>query len=224
MIETEVDVQHTLARLWVAEEEGQTGIPLNAVSASVQAHLKEAGWVQVVGDRLVLTPAGREEAARAIRRRRLAERLLHDVLLTDEHAWQEHACRLEHALVAGLEDRVCTLLGHPRFCPHGNPIPPGPCCKTGETHVPRIIAPLSDMSPGERGVIAYVHMQDDRRLHKLLAMGILPGVPVEVIRHRPSVVFRAGLSQFAVDESIAGSIYVRLEDASGASGKTSTNR
>jgi DtxR family Mn-dependent transcriptional regulator len=71
-----------------------------------------------------LTRSGKPEAALAIRRHRLGERLLADVLKAEDELLEEQACRLEHALFDGLDESICTLLGHPQFCPHGKPIPP----------------------------------------------------------------------------------------------------
>ncbi len=75
------------------------------------------------------TPAGEERARNVIRRHRLAERLFMDVLsIHDPHEVEESACKFEHILSYEVTDRICTLLGHPTACPHGSPIPQGPCC------------------------------------------------------------------------------------------------
>jgi putative ABC transport system ATP-binding protein len=76
-----------------------------------------------------LTPRGRERAASIIRRHRLAERLFTDSLAMDsESEIEQQACKFEHILSPEATDKICTFLGHPRTCPHGAPIPPGPCC------------------------------------------------------------------------------------------------
>src|SRR5579859_632647 len=80
-----------------------------------------------------LTPRGRERAGSIIRRHRLAERLFTDSLAMDsETEIEEQACKFEHILSPEATDKICTFLGHPRTCPHGAPIPPGPCC-AGQT-------------------------------------------------------------------------------------------
>jgi len=61
-----------------------------------------------------------------IRARRLAERLIHDVLGGE---FEEGACEFEHMGSTKLIDSICTLLGHPKECPHGLPIPEGECCQ-----------------------------------------------------------------------------------------------
>lgn len=77
-----------------------------------------------------LTPQGRQRAGSIIRRHRLAERLFTDSLAMDsETEIEEQACKFEHILSPEATDKICTFLGHPRTCPHGAPIPPGPCCE-----------------------------------------------------------------------------------------------
>jgi putative ABC transport system ATP-binding protein len=77
-----------------------------------------------------LTPRGRERAGSIIRRHRLAERLFTDSLAMDsESEIEQQACKFEHILSPQATDKICTFLGHPRTCPHGAPIPPGPCCQ-----------------------------------------------------------------------------------------------
>jgi putative ABC transport system ATP-binding protein len=75
------------------------------------------------------TDRGRRRAEDVIRRHRLAERLFTDSLAMDNEAEiEQQACRFEHILSPEATDKICSFLGHPRTCPHGAPIPPGPCC------------------------------------------------------------------------------------------------
>jgi putative ABC transport system ATP-binding protein len=81
-----------------------------------------------------LTPRGKNKAGSIIRRHRLAERLFTDSLAMDsETEIEQQACKFEHILSPGATDKICTFLGHPKTCPHGAPIPPGPCCQ-GKVH------------------------------------------------------------------------------------------
>ncbi len=76
------------------------------------------------------TPRGRLRAADIIRRHRLAERLFTDSLALDsESEIEQQACKFEHILSPEATDKICAFLGHPRTCPHGAPIPIGPCCE-----------------------------------------------------------------------------------------------
>lgn len=76
------------------------------------------------------TARGRQRAADIIRRHRLAERLFTETLhMQDESEVEQQACKFEHILSPDATDRICSFLGHPRTCPHGSAIPPGPCCQ-----------------------------------------------------------------------------------------------
>jgi putative ABC transport system ATP-binding protein len=92
--------------------------------------LKPAGVSKGDGSLIVeLTPRGHKRAADIIRRHRLAERLFTDSLAMDsETEIEQQACKFEHILSSEATDKICKFLGHPRTCPHGSPIPPGPCC------------------------------------------------------------------------------------------------
>jgi len=204
-------VQEQLELLWIAEEENGAALPEEASPDSLYQELIGLGLVVQAGGAVQLTAMGKTEAAQAIRRHRLAERLVMDVLVTDENLMEEQACSLEHGLVDGIEESICTLLGHPRICPHGKPIPVGRCCQQQRLTVGALIAPLNDLKAGQSGSIAYLHMHQPQHLQKLMAMGVLPGAAVRVKAVYPSIVFEAGYSQFAVDEETASEIYVRLQ-------------
>ena len=107
-------------RARIAERLGQSG---PTVSQTV-ARMERDGLLVVEGDRhLELTPQGRQVATRVMRKHRLAERLLVDVIglpWEDVHA---EACRWEHVMSEAVERRLLELLGHPTDSPYGNPIP-----------------------------------------------------------------------------------------------------
>ena len=157
-----------------------------------------------------LTDIGLTMGSLIVRRHRLAERLISDVFGADESLMHARACKFEHIIDKGLDERICTLLGHPTVCPHGKPIPRGQCCELGATEVTTLVTTLARMRPGQRGSIAYLHSTESGILDKLMALGVVPGSLVEVIRSSPSYAFQAGESQFAVDRDIAASIFVRL--------------
>jgi DtxR family Mn-dependent transcriptional regulator len=107
-------------RARIAERLGQSG---PTVSQTV-ARMERDGLLHVAGDRhLELTEQGRREAIGVMRKHRLAERLLADVIGLD---WEEvhiEACRWEHVMSEKVERRILALLDKPLVCPHGNPIP-----------------------------------------------------------------------------------------------------
>jgi DtxR family Mn-dependent transcriptional regulator len=156
----------------------------------------------------VLTARGGEEGKQCVRRHRLAERLLVDVLQIKAGAVHEPGCKLEHILHKGLEDNICTLLGHPKTCPHGRLIPAGKCCREQKRKSESLVLPLSQLRKGDKGKIAYIHTHDKPLLRKVMAMGALPGMSIKLIQKFPSYVFQIGESQFAVDKSIADQINV----------------
>jgi DtxR family Mn-dependent transcriptional regulator len=201
--------EELLGSLWTAREEQST--PRGAGDGPEAQELVDAGLVVRNAQGAALTEAGEAEAAAIVRRERLAERLLADVLNVGDSVATEAACRFEHLLRRGIDNRICTLLGHPRVCPHGSPIPPGECCRSGAEDATRVVSRLADMSTGESGVIAYVQSQRREHLHRLLTMGALPGAPITLRQRFPSFVFELGNGQVAVDEDTARDIYVRLD-------------
>lgn len=210
-------LEEALERLWTltVEEGHESCAPSELGETGVEealAELEALGLVHGEGGRFTLAGRGREEAANTVRRHRLAERLFIDVLDVKGDLSEESACRFEHMLHRGIDEKICTLLGHPQACPHGKPIPPGPCCVESRRAVETIVAPLDMLAPGRSGTIAYVHSTDPRRVAKLLAMGVLPGARITLIGRSPSFSFQVGYSQFAVDAEIAGDIHVRVDE------------
>lgn len=209
------DAEHVLELLWIRQREKIQPPYLPQLEASFTneavRELKEAGLIRQANGELLLTDEGEKAAKLALRRRRLAERLLVDLLKTADSILDEAACSIEHALYEGLEEAVCTLLGHPRFCPHGGEIPPGKCCEEARKAGIRLIVPLSEMKPNEEGHIAYIQSADTIVMQKLMAMGVLPGEPIRLIRCFPSFVFEVHHTQYAVDTAVADCIYVRLK-------------
>ena len=203
--------QEQLEQLWMAEEDGQVGVPVTEHPGENVQDLLDGAWIVQDQGIWKLTASGREEAARAIRRHRLGEVLLADVLKGDQNHVDDQACRLEHVLFDGLDESICTLLGHPAFCPHGKAIPPGDCCREKRARADAEIAPLIELQPGQVGQVAFIQMSNPGRLEKLMAMGVLPGGSIKLLRASPTFVFESGYSQFAVDEVIASGIYVRRD-------------
>ena len=154
--------------------------------------LQEEDLIDLGDETVSLTMKGLDEARKVVRRHRLAERLLMDVLDTDPGSVEDAACRFEHVLRSGVEENVCTLLGHPKVCPHGSPIPPGRCCKEDLDEANRVVYPLAEMEAGQGGRIMYIHTHGESSIKKLMAMGVLPGFDVSLIQRYPSYVFRVG--------------------------------
>lgn len=160
---------------------------------------------------LELTARGEEAARRVIRRHRLAERLLHDILHMEVEATEDTACEFEHILADEVTNSICTLLGHPRECPHGSPIPEGQCCREARESVESLVVPLTKLAAGEEGRVAYLSATEPARLHKLMAFGIAPGMRVQVHQHYPTTVLQVEHTQIAMEGEIAGDIHVWRE-------------
>ena len=198
--------QELLEMLWQHMEEGRE-LPGGCPGERERRLFEQRGWL--VPGKIELTAEGRRFASGAIRKHRLAERLLADILGSQVDLAEEHACRLEHSLVHGLDDRVCTFLGHPRVCPHGHRIPEGECCRQATQSVSAAIVSLARLKDGEEATIAYLANPGEDDLQKFLAMGIHPGDTVILLRRSPSFVFRSGNSQFAIDRELASQVFVR---------------
>ncbi len=204
------EAQEILETLWL-QKEGEEPAPVSALEkAPAFDELSQMGYVSVSGGEVKLTERGMREAAAAIRRHRLAERLMADVLHVRAPLLDEASCQFEHMLHAGLEDKVCQLLGHPRRCPHGKPVPEGACCRRNGEGGDRLVASLASLEVGEGGRVAYLSSEDYKRMQELMAIGALPGMSVKLLRKFPAYVFALGESEFAVDEEMARAIFVRI--------------
>lgn len=208
--------EEILEALWIiTEEQGEPVADFSALGIAADdqglAELLELVYVEVLGEKVRLRPEGRDEARMTVRRHRLAERLMMDILDIQGDSGNARACEFEHLLHHGVDTKICTLLNHPTTCPHGKPIPPGTCCEqarvTGEVGV----VALTELKPGEPGEIAYLAASDVRKMQKLMSMGVLPGTSVMLLRTYPSYIFKVGHSEFAVDEELAREIFVRKD-------------
>ena len=213
-MELDEKAEEILETLWICTEEGkEKSLSLNDLGITEEEPIKQLlniGYISISSDQVTLTGPGRPEATNVVRRHRLAERLLADVLGTGDMIIHEKACKFEHLLDRGLDENICILLGHPKVCPHGNPIPPGRCCQEEQAQAQRLVAPLSQLAQGQKGKVAYIYAPEANQLQKLMAMGILPGEPISLIQSFPSYAFQVRQTQFAVDREIADAIYIRL--------------
>ena len=139
----EIRFDHLLEQIWICCEEGKPA-NIKALQASGPAgslpvlpgesasrtlsRMSERHLVEVQDGAAQLTTVGSERARGVVRRHRLAERLFKDTFSVDDTEAHTQACRFEHIISPELDQRICTFLGHPKTCPHGNPIPPGDCC------------------------------------------------------------------------------------------------
>lgn len=183
---------------------------VSAPSASeMLRRLEQQGYVRGANDGFNLTASGQEKATTVVRRLRLAERLLTDVLKMELPQVYDEACKMEHVISDEVESRLAAVLGHPTTCPHGLPIP-----GEGDASAARAVPTrsLSEIGPGARATIASVPEEDRALLEYLAAEKLLPGAVVEVKEVAPfngPVSLRVDGISHAIGREVAGRIRVR---------------
>jgi DtxR family Mn-dependent transcriptional regulator len=154
------------------------GISAPTVSETV-ARLEREGYLTLDEQRVIrLTHRGRQAATGVMRRHRLAERLLVDVLHVPWHQVHEEAHRLEHAISETLEPYLVKTLGDPGTCPHGNPIP-------GSANVVDTSdqLPLAELREGDRAVVRRIDEEVEAQPAAMVALEqglVMPGYRVEI--------------------------------------------
>jgi DtxR family transcriptional regulator, Mn-dependent transcriptional regulator len=140
--------------------------------------LREDGYVEREGRRLSLTESGQALAEKVVRKHRLAERLLVDVIGLEWHKVHREAGRWEHVISDDVEARLVDLLGDPATCPHGNPIP--------GSHSPPPSGPtrsLAEVVAGERVKLFRISEEVESNLGSLTLLdegGFIPGAVATV--------------------------------------------
>jgi DtxR family Mn-dependent transcriptional regulator len=187
-----------------------------AVSETIR-RLKAEGYLTVEGRAVRLTPAGRERAESVVRKHRLAERLLTDIIGLPWHKAHVEACRWEHVISDEVETRLVTLLGNPQTCPHGNPIPgsgvaSGPVPGSASGSRGRLVA-LSSMHGGEHIRLERVTEQveiDLEALAYLSEAGFIPGRDARVTGRGPdgTLTLDVGNHTIALGRKLADQLYV----------------
>lgn len=208
--------QEMLEAVWTAKEDGTSNLAEITRRAGVECPddvlkaLVTQGLVTVEGNNVMLTEDGEREARDIIRRHRLAEILLHQVMDLGEDGIETEACEFEHTLNPEVVDSICTLLGHPRTCQHGKPIPSARCCEKFWTELQPIVQRLSDLKVGQSGHITFIAPRFHSRLDRLGSLGIVPGAEIRLHQKFPSCVVQIGETTVAVDKDIADEIFVKL--------------
>jgi DtxR family transcriptional regulator, Mn-dependent transcriptional regulator len=154
-----------------------------------------------------LTAKGQRAAKALVRRHRLSERFLTDVLGLDWESAHREACRFEHILSPEVEERLAEMLGNPETCPHGYPIPD----EKGNIREPaKEMRPLCDFAANEKGCIARVGEEQPELLQYLASLGLLPNVDIEVKEVAPfggPLLVKIGDTQYALGREVAAKIW-----------------
>jgi DtxR family Mn-dependent transcriptional regulator len=201
-------------RARIAERLHQSG---PTVSQTV-ARMERDGLLTVEGDRhLEFTEEGRAQAVRVMRRHRLAERLLVDVIGLDWNQVHEEACRWEHVMSETVERRLLELLDHPTESPYGNPIPG--LDELGQDAAEEFlegVRPLSEVAVSEPTTVKVSRIseemqKDDLLMAALRRVGARPGavVSVQATDHGVSL-GRSGETAEVVADA-ANHIFVRVD-------------
>ncbi|MBI4378879.1 MAG: metal-dependent transcriptional regulator [Nitrospinae bacterium] len=205
--------EENLEKIGMRFEEGNVtldGLRNSGMGEVVIDEMKNKGIISIHADgSLRLTNRGQIAFNSLIRRHRLAERLMNDILNMSHKSMERHACKFEHILDTDITESICILLGHPTTCPHGKVIPPGDCCSKGRKELEPLIVSLDNLSSGEAGKILYISTRDHHRLDKLTSFGLMPGTIVKVHQKQPAIVILFDETTLSIDSEVAREIYVR---------------
>ena len=177
-------------------------------SVSEMVHrLEGEGHVRIDGRDVHLTASGRKRAESVVRKHRLAERLLTDVIGLEWHKAHAEACRWEHVISDEVEEHLVELLGNPTTCPHGNPIP-------GSGGARPEVSSLADAAPGDTVLLERVTEQieiDADASEYLSAKGFTPGATAAVVARRDDGTLTLSLDSGTIElePKLARQLYVK---------------
>ena len=155
-----------------------------------------------------VTDQGRKIAVNILRKHRLAERLLTDLLNLDWSIVHDSACKLEHALSPEIIKSLEKKLGHPKTCPHGNPIP----TKCGGILEEETVV-LTELDSKSSGVIVKITEEKTKILKKLSKLKLTPGKKIEVENHdlAGSLIVKLGEKKHIINYELAEIISVKKD-------------
>jgi len=210
-----IDIEEALGVIWTSIQRGEDDFETvsktvkQGVGENIIDELLNGKYIIKEDNKIKLTDTGEDLGKQLTRRHRLTERLLADVLDFDRQAIEKIACDLEHNLSTDLAVSICTLLGHPKQCPHGNPIPEGNCCKNSSSKIESIVVPLSKIDIAEEVTLSYIVTTNHDYMHKLLSLGMVPGTKLKLHQKFPTYIVKFNETQIALDGAVANLIYVR---------------
>jgi DtxR family Mn-dependent transcriptional regulator len=150
---------------------GILDVSLPSASEMLKRLTGEGYLVRQQGGTILLTPEGRRLAHTMLRRHRLVECLLVDMLGMGWYEVHGEAHKIEHAISARVEEALAKALDYPDFCPHGHPICPVDLRETRR---------LTELEPGESGVVAQISEIKEEVLPYLEQIGVRPGQRIAV--------------------------------------------
>jgi DtxR family Mn-dependent transcriptional regulator len=178
-------------------------------SVRMARRLHEAGLVDHLPYKgIQLTPHGKKVALLNIRRHRLVELFLVEVLGFGWHEVHDKADQLQKGVNQAIEDRMDELMDHPPSCPHGDPIP------TRQGEMPELNdKPLTVVAPGKAGAITRVKTREPEKLQYLAEIGLVPGTSFELVNRAPfngPLRLRVGRHEQVIGTELAAALWVRL--------------
>jgi len=178
-------------------------------SVRMARRLHEAGLVDHLPYKgIQLTPHGKKVALLNIRRHRLVELFLVEVLGFGWHEVHDKADQLQKGVNQAIEDRMDELMDHPLSCPHGDPIP------TRQGEMPELNdKPLTVVAPGKAGAITRVKTREPEKLQYLAEIGLVPGTSFELVNRAPfngPLRLRVGRHEQVIGTELAAALWVQL--------------
>lgn len=200
----------TPRRARIVERLHQTG---PTVSQTV-ARMERDGLLTIDGERLIqLSPEGHAAAVEVMRKHRLVERLLLDVIGLDIALVHDEACRWEHVVSPDVEARLAVLLDDPETSPYGNPIP-----ESGDGGAKALHAfrdgnrPLTEMVTDQQAIVTVrrigEHLQQEPELGALLGLGVAPGAQMTVTATPRGVEISTPYGQTVLPDHVAEHLFV----------------
>lgn len=154
-----------------------------------------------------LTKNGLKAAAALVRRHRLSERFLADMLGVPWEDLHDEACKFEHVISDQVEEKLLEALGNPKTCPHGNPIP----ASDGKVAEDKAI-PLTTFDIKQKGTIVRITEENPQFLHYLATLGLFPKVKIQVTEIAPfggPIIVKLRGGSYALGRDIASNIFIR---------------
>ena len=186
----------------------QLKVALGTITNTIESMEKQSLVIHEPYKGVKLTARGRKMALDVVRRHRLSERLLTDVLRLEWSKAHDAACKLEHVFAdKELSRPLDRALGHPKTCPHGNPIP----TETGKLTEEQSEA-LSNLNRGEKGTVVKVTDERPDMLQYLATLGLMPGASVEMEEKAPfngPVMVKVMGASYALGREVASVIWIK---------------
>jgi len=213
----EIQIEEMLEYIWMLEEDYGKAENVrmaekfgDEIAKKNIASMEGKKLINLHGLNVAFTETGKKRAELIIRRHRIAERLLNDVLDMQGDEFEKGACQFEHFVNEEIIASICTLLGHPSICPHGKKIPQGDCCLSAKKNLEPVISPLSTIKAGKTVKVVYISTKSHTSLDRLTGIGVIPGLELTIHQKFPSMILQYGETQLALDNDIAKNVFVRI--------------